>query len=278
MGRPSTPWVGWPAQPSPSLSSGAFWTFLRLWASVPWRLPIGWCSLGQGDFLGFARSTQLPAAQLAGGPGGVPGGSSLPQGKEAGNRQACWAGARLPSRAGGRSQLLRPAPPHLSLFRGYLVQGLVPRCLWPGLGSIKREDGWFLSILPHLAWALQLRHGLDPPPVPSAWDSPPLWGNAVPWVSPLLHLGNQGSCSLGREGGDPCSTQQVHDHECDLPLSLPRSLSHKMPELSLVHDPLTHPFSGTFSLTDAYLFSTKFLSPPSGPLLLSSAKDTSPGS
>ena len=59
---------------------------------------MGWCSLGQGDFLGFARSTQLPAARLAGGPGGVPGGSSLPQGRRRGTGRR--AGLALDCRVG----------------------------------------------------------------------------------------------------------------------------------------------------------------------------------
>ena len=205
---PQPPWVGWPAQPSPALSSGAFWTFPEGPGLLcPWRLP-HWLvlPLGQGDFLGFARSTQLPAARLAGRPGGVPGDSSLPQGGRRGIGRPCWAGARLLSGAGGRSQLLRPAPPHLSLFRGYLVQGLVPAV--PVAWRAASRGKWLVSehsSSPGLGPCTAAPRGSTPPPVPSAWDSPPLWGNAVPWVSPLLHLGNGGSCSFGREGRGSCS-------------------------------------------------------------------------
>ena len=202
---PSTLLGGGPAQASPSLSSGVFWTFPEaLGFCAPGDLPIGWCSVGQGDFLGFAGSTQLPAARLAGGPGGVSGGSSLPQGGRRGTGRRCWAGAGLPSRAGGRSRLLRPAPPHLSLFRGYLVQWLVPAV--PLAWQAASKGKWLVSehsSSPGLGPCTAAPQGLTPPPVPSAWDSPPLWGNAVPWVSPLLHLGNGAPVHSGGSGGDP---------------------------------------------------------------------------
>lgn len=126
------------------------------------------------------------------------------QGGRRGTGRRCWAGAGLLSGAGGRSQLLRPAPPHLSLFRGYLVQGLVPAVplAWQAASRGKwlvSEHSSSLGLVPCTA----APRGSTPPPVPSAWDSPPLWGNAVPWVSPLLHLGNGAPVHLGGRGRDP---------------------------------------------------------------------------
>lgn len=148
--------------------------------------PIGWCSLGQGYFLVFAP-TRPPSALSA----GAPGGSSPPEGKRPWTgRQVLDYRVQLELEAGccERSEA-SPSPP-------------VP---FPGTIS----PGAFVSVVP-LAWRASLRRkwlpslerssspGLDhctaaswlrPAPCgPLPVTSPPLWGDAVQWVSPLLHL------------------------------------------------------------------------------------------
>lgn len=158
---------------------------------------------------------------------------------------------------------LRPAPPHLPLFRGFLVQGLGPAVplAWraPSSGKWLSSERSF-SPAPHPLW-------------PSACDSSGLWGDVVPWVSPLLHLGTTVPCSFGREGQGSCSRLIGVRPECHLPLppawgllsvlctTSPHPPPHKMPGTPGSFVPSAPTFSSTPPPRQIRVYSHRCISP-----------------